>query len=111
MTIRPGGTRRLFDLNLSSFSPNGDGREESLAVIYRLPESKGTLRIVVYDLRGRPVATLFSGRPADTHGKVWWGGRTSTGTEAPVGIYAVCVDYRSSRTGRTEKLPVTLLRD
>jgi hypothetical protein len=110
LTIMPGGSERMFDLSLSSFSPDGDGFEDSLAVLYRLPEAKGTLRIIVFNLGGTPVATLFSGRPPDARGAVCWDGRNSTGARAPIGIYAVCVEYRTSGTTRTEKLPVVLLR-
>lgn len=110
LTITPGGSERMFDLNLSSFSPDGDGFEESLAVIYRLPEAKGTLKVMVFNLGGRLVATLFSGRPPDASGVVCWDGRNSTGDRAPLGVYAVCVEYRTGGTTRTEKLPVVLLR-
>ena len=110
LTVTPGGAQRLFDLNLSSFSPDGDGFEDSLAVIYRLPEAKGTLKVMVFDLGGRQVATLFSGRPSEPRGTVCWNGFSSSGARAPTGIYAVCVEYRYSGTTRAEKLPVVLLR-
>jgi hypothetical protein len=110
LTITPGGSDRMFDLNLSSFSPDGDGFEDSLAVLYRLPEPKGTLKITVYNLGGRPVATLFSGRPPDQRGVVCWSGLSSSGAQVPTGIYAVCIEYRNGGTTRTEKLPVVLLR-
>lgn len=110
LTITPGGSERMFDLNLSSFSPDGDGFEDSLAVLYRLPEPKGTLKISVYNLGGRQVATLFSGRPPDASGVVCWNGLSSSGARAPTGIYAVCVEYRNGGTARADKLPVVLLR-
>jgi hypothetical protein len=110
LTIMPGGSERLFDLSLSSFSPDGDGVEDSLAVLYHLPEAKGTLKMMVFDLGGRQVATLFSGKPPDARGVVCWNGLSSSGTRAPTGIYAICVDYRYSGASRAEKLPVVLLR-
>jgi hypothetical protein len=110
LTIMPGGSDRMFDLNLSSFSPDGDGYEDSLAVLYHLPEAKGTLKVMVYDLGGRQVATLFTGRPPNQRGVVCWNGFSSAGAQAPTGIYAVCIEYRNHGTTRTEKLPVVLLR-
>jgi len=110
LTIMPGGSDRMFDLNLSSFSPDGDGFEESLAVLYRLPDAKGTLRVTVYNLGGRQVATLFSGRPPAQRGVVGWNGLSSAGAPAPTGIYAVCIEYRNSGSTRTDKLPVVLWR-
>jgi len=110
LTIMPGGAQRLFDLNRSSFSPNGDGFEDTLAVIYRVPAANGTLKVTVFDLGGRQVTTLFSGRPPNQNGVVYWNGLSSSGARAPIGIYAVWVEYSSSGTSRTEKLPVVLLR-
>jgi len=110
LTITPGGSERMFDLNLSSFSPDGDGFEDSLAVLYHLPEAKGTLKVMVFNLAGRQVATLFSGKPPDASGVVYWNGLSSSGARVLTGIYAVCVDYRYSGATRTEKLPVVLLR-
>jgi len=110
LTVTPNGAQRLFDLSLSSFSPDGDGFEDSLAIVYRLPEAKGTLNVMVFDLGGRKVATLFSGRPPGERGTVCWTGLSSSGGRAATGIYAVCVEYRTSGTTRAERLPVVLLR-
>ena len=110
LTLTPGGSERLFDLNLSRFSPDGDGFEESLAVLYHLPEAKGTLKVMVFDLAGRLVDTLFSRKPPEASGVVYWNGLSSSGERAPTGIYAVCVEYRNGGTARAEKLPVVLLR-
>ena len=109
LTIMPGASERLFDLNLSSFSPDGDGFEDSLAVLYHPPETKGTLKIMVFNLAGRQVVTLFSGKPPDASGVVCWNGLSSSGARVPTGIYAVCVEYRNGGTTRAEKLPVVLL--
>jgi len=110
LTITPGGSERMLHLNLSSFSPDGDGFEDSLAVLYHLPEAKGTLKVMVFDLGGRQVATLLSGKPTEASGAVCWNGLRSSGARAPTGIYAICVEYRNGGTTRSEKLPVVLLR-
>lgn len=110
LAIIPGGSERLFDLNLSSFSPDGDGFEDSLAVLYHLPDARGTLRVVVFNLAGRQVATLFSGTPPAASGAVCWNGLSSSGERAPTGIYAIRIDYRYGSATRAEKLPVVLLR-
>jgi hypothetical protein len=110
LTIMPGGSERMFDLNRSSFSPDGDGFEDSLAVFYHLPEAKGTLQVMVFNLGGRQVATLFTGKPPEASGAVSWNGLSSSGARAPTGIYAICVEYRNGGETRTEKLPVVLLR-
>lgn len=110
LTIRPGAADRLFDLDRSSFSPDGDGFEESLAVLYHLPEAKGTLKVMVFDLAGRLVDTLFSRKPPEASGVVYWNGLSSSGARAPTGIYAIYAEYRYSGGTRIEKLPAVLLR-
>jgi hypothetical protein len=110
LTVTPGGSERLFDLNRSSFSPDGDGFEDSLAVFYHLPEAKGMLKVMVFDLAGRLVDTLFPRKPPEASGVVYWNGLSSSGARAPTGIYAIYAEYRYGGATRTEKLPVVLLR-
>jgi hypothetical protein len=110
LTIMPGGSGRMFDLNLSSFSPDRDGFEDSLAVLYRLPAAYGTLDIAVYDLAGRKVAALLSGHPPAAGGAAYWDGRNTSGSPVPPGVYAVCVEHRYRSVTRTDKLPVVLWR-
>jgi flagellar hook assembly protein FlgD len=49
----------------------------------------GVARVVLYDLGGRAVRTLFDGwESAGTH-MLAWDGRTSDGTPAPIGLYFI----------------------
>jgi hypothetical protein len=110
LSIAPGGASRLLDLNLSTFSPDGDGFEDSVAVLYRLPEPGGRLDISVFDMAGREVKRLYSGKPADVAGVAWWDGSASSGRRPAMGIYLVCVSYRAGGSTRAGKLPVVLVR-
>ncbi|UCG41792.1 MAG: lamin tail domain-containing protein [candidate division WOR-3 bacterium] len=110
VTIDPGGGKRLLSLATSSFSPDGDGFEDELKVVYRLPEYGGRLRIVVFDLGGRAIRTLFDARPGSDQGVVGWDGRDDAGNRLSAAVYAVWLEHRTKASTQTEKLPVVLYR-
>lgn len=53
---------------------------------YALPDD-GPVRIEVYDLGGRQVATLFDGRRVAGRHQVTWRGRNDAGTQVAGGVY------------------------
>jgi hypothetical protein len=111
ITINPGGSGRLLNLDLSSFSPDGDGFEDALTVMYKVPVTDGRLNAAVFDLAGKQVQVLCRNlRADDERGVLFWDGRRSNGTTAPVGVYAVWLEYRQGGTTRSERLPVVLVR-
>lgn len=110
ITIDPAGAERLLSLVTSGFSPDGDGFEDELQVVYRLPESGEHLRIAVFDLAGRAVRTLFDGRPVSDQGMVSWDGRDGAGNRMAAAVYAVWLESRTRSSTRTEKLPAVLYR-
>jgi len=110
VTINPEGGDRLLSLVTSSFSPDGDGFEDELHVVYRLPESGVRLRVTVFDLAGRAVRALFDGKPGSDQGAVTWDGRDDDGNRLPAAVYAVWLEHRTTGSTRTEKLPLVLYR-
>ena len=90
-------------LALGAASPNPFRAASSLS--FSLP-SRSDVSVVVYDLRGRVVATLLEGERAAGAHEVRWGGRDDDGREVPSGIYFVRL--RSARESATRK--VVLLR-
>lgn len=111
VTVSPGGADRLLVLDRSSFSPDGDGIEDTLTVYYRLPATGGRLSAVVYDLAGRPVRTLCRSLiPDDERGFLCWDGRRDNGGRAAIGVYAVWLELKQGGSTRSEKQPVVLVR-
>jgi hypothetical protein len=110
ITISPGSGARLLSLVTSSFSPDGDGFEDELRVVYRLPEPGGRLKIAVFDLGGRAVRTLFDADLDSDQGVVAWDGRDTDGNRLSAAVYAVWLEHRTAGSTRTEKLPVVLYR-
>ncbi len=93
-----------------SFSPDGDGFEDSLRLVYRLTEPGGNLQVVIFDLAGRRVRELHAGEPPGLEGMLVWDGRRADGRPAPTGVYAVWYRHRLSRSARDGKLAVALYR-
>jgi len=71
-----------FELNQNYPNPFNP----STTIRYALPQSTG-IQLVVYDIRGRIVKTLFSGQqPVGWH-EVVWNGLDETGTQVATGMY------------------------
>lgn len=110
VSVAPAEDRGLLELLLVSFSPDGDGFEDSLPVAFRLNEPGGRLRMAVFDLAGREVRGLYSGLPEGADGRVTWDGRDNSGRHTGSGIYCVWLEYRVRRTTVSEKKTVVLIR-
>lgn len=82
------------------FSPNGDGRSDSLSVSFELKRSD-VVSVDVLDRAGNPVASLLADRSVLAHRAVTvrWRGRTEAGARAPDGTYRIRVALRDE--GRT----------
>lgn len=110
LSIAPSGGH-LLSLGLSSFSPDADGREDSLPVFCRLPGSGGKLEVTVYNLAGRRCRSIFTGTASDVNLHLNWNGRDYSDRPLPTGIYAVLLEYRLRGSTYTDKLPVVLERE
>jgi N-acetylmuramoyl-L-alanine amidase-like protein/flagellar hook capping protein FlgD len=94
------GTLSALSLSSAAFSPNGDGRKDSLGVSVGLSR-QATLRVDVRQ-RGRLLETLASGSFAPGSQVFTWDGTTAAGP-APDGTYTATVTTVSSvaKTTRT----------
>ncbi|MEO0085443.1 MAG: lamin tail domain-containing protein [candidate division WOR-3 bacterium] len=110
VSVGPAGGSRLLELLLASFSPDGDGSEDSLPVAFQLSEPGGRLRIAVFDLAGREVRELYSGRAETADGLVTWDGRSSSGRALGSGIYCVWLEYRVRGSTVTDRQAAVLIR-
>ncbi|MEO0070066.1 MAG: lamin tail domain-containing protein [candidate division WOR-3 bacterium] len=111
LLFNPGGKTQFLRLAFSTFTPDGDGFDDSLPIMFYLPERGGKLTIKVFDLRGRCVRVLSSNiLLPDEEGVCYWNGRNDNGSLVASGIYAVYLDYRYSKKRLTEKLPAVVVR-
>jgi hypothetical protein len=78
-------------LRLDPIRPNPARDASSLTIAFALP-APGPVRVFVYDVLGRRIATLAEGfRPAGRH-TVQWDGRSTDGARAWPGVYFVRVE-------------------
>lgn len=109
--LTPAGSGGLMRLLGSRFSPNADGFEDSLGVFFSLPEPGGRLTLKVFDLSGRCVRVILSGRKVEqAQGFVFWNGLNDSGEPVAGGIYSIYLEYRYSGRRVSSKLPFLVER-
>jgi len=89
----------MLKLSPSTFSPNGDGRDDLVGISVRLPGA-GQLRLAVYDVNGRLVRRLVDGEPVESARLTFWDGADDHGVALPTGIYIVAAAARLNASDR-----------
>lgn len=76
------------------FTPNGDGANDAAFISYSILKVSEPIEVSVqvYDLAGRMVRNLHSGREASGEHQHLWDGRDSQGTLMPPGFYMAQVE-------------------
>jgi hypothetical protein len=105
----------------SPFSPNGDGKNDSLFLSISLRPStvlpiysegdRIKLSVLVMDLRWRVLTSVFDGflLPGSYEIKIW-DGKDREGRAVPRGVYILRVEARSSERRDLLHIPVSLVR-
>jgi hypothetical protein len=101
----------ILSLNPASFTPDGDGRDDLVAISVRLPAA-GAIRVSVFDLNGRLVRRLVDGDAVEAMRITFWDGCDDHGSKAPVGIYVVGLEAEAATGGESyrAKSPLVLTR-
>ncbi len=74
------------------FSPDGDGHEDYCVLRCRLPASVNQVRVRIYDVTGRPVATLRNNQPMGREAMIVWNGLDDLGRRVHVGAYVALLE-------------------
>jgi hypothetical protein len=82
----------LLTLEPNPFSPDGDGRDDVLAIGYRLDRADSRLDLKIYDVRGRQVRYLCNNEAAGYSGQKLWDGTDDHGRSLPTGVYIVYLE-------------------
>jgi hypothetical protein len=85
-------TRSLLSVSPNPFSPDGDGHEDFTLVHYEVPLEVSTLRIRIYDVRGRLIRTLVTNEPTGATGTAVWDGLDDGKQKARIGMYVVLLE-------------------
>jgi len=94
-----GGALNRFGLSSSVVTPNGDGRNDVVEVSYDLVHLVAAARVevVVHDLAGRRIRSLFAGRRSAGRFSELWDGRDEDGNTVPPGHYICTVSVETQR--------------
>ena len=92
-------SKMLVEIEPNPFSPDGDGHEDVAAITMRLPTTRATLRVLVFDLAGRRVKTLLNDAPSGARRSVVWDGTDDLLRRLPVGPYLLYCQMVPQGTG------------
>jgi len=80
-----------FTLANKTFSPDGDGFKDFVALHFQLEAGDYTGSVIVYDLEGREIYQIINNESLGTSSIVQWDGRTAEGLPAEMGIYILFI--------------------
>lgn len=87
------------DVEPNPFSPDGDGHHDVTNITLRLPTTRATLRVLVFDVAGRMVKTLLDNAPSGGRRTVVWDGTDDLLRRLPVGPYVLYCQMAPQGTG------------
>jgi hypothetical protein len=102
---------KALSLSPRTFSPDGDGEDDLVAVTITLP-GRGLVRVRVFDVNGRPVRRLIDGDVVDSGRVTFWDGTCDDGSSAATGLYLLLFEARMQASERSfrAKSPLVLIR-
>lgn len=80
------------------FSPNGDGRRDTLHIKFTTTDS-GSLVVKILDISGRDLRTISQNQTvaANQNLDITWDGKDGDGRDLPNGVYLILVDLNGTR--------------
>jgi flagellar hook assembly protein FlgD len=103
----------LFEVEESAFSPDGDGSQDSTAILLQISEDSPSLAIVLYESDSTTVVDTLRAAAPQTAGAdtvtVFWNGTDAQGGFVPEGLYLVTLFALGTTAGDTViTLPVVV---
>ena len=84
----------IFEQN--PFSPDGDGVDDELLIKYKLPFEQGIIKLQIFDVNGRSIATPYWNVHFPQEGILRWDGYRDNGDPARIGIYLLKLSARNT---------------
>lgn len=92
------------------FSPNGDGVDDELLIKYKLPFEQGIIKLQIFDMTGRNIATPYWNVYFPQEGLLKWDGKRDDGSDARIGIYIIKISAKDPASGKIwEKVKTVVL--
>lgn len=100
--VAPG---KFFELEHSTFSPNGDNFDDLLILNYQTERPGYLANIRVFDAQGRPVKHLSRNESLAQRGHFTWNGTNQEGRKVRTGVYILWIElFTPQGDKRVEKL-------
>jgi hypothetical protein len=101
----------ILSLSPQTFSPDGNGEHDLLAISLRFPAASLT-RLSIFDINGRLVTRLIDGEVVEASRTTFWDGTRKDGSNVPMGVYLILLEAEAVSSGSTygAKAPVILVR-
>ncbi|MCB0637299.1 MAG: Ig-like domain-containing protein [Lewinella sp.] len=96
------GQEDFFALPSQTFSPDGDGYQDVLEMVYQTTGPGFLADILIFDAQGRPVRQLQNQDLLAGQGTILWDGADDDGAKARIGIYVILVELFTP-TGDTHR--------
>ncbi len=87
-----GVARSAIEIPRKTFSPDNDGFEDNLIILYTFAQAGNTANVRVYDAAGRKVRDLLNNELFGTAGSFSWNGITNDNEKARVGMYVLFIE-------------------
>ncbi len=91
------------------FTPNGDGVEDEVGFQYQLSYPSANIRIDIYDLTGRLIASPVENLRVSSKGVVYWDGTNKYGDKARVGMYISRITATDANSRKSEGFIATFI--
>lgn len=82
----------FFEIPEPTFSPDGDGYKDFLAINYSVDKPGYLVKVKIFDSEGRFVKSLANNELLGNEGFLRWDGDTDDGTKARIGIYVIALE-------------------
>ncbi|MBM3447564.1 MAG: lamin tail domain-containing protein [Bacteroidetes bacterium] len=98
-----------FSLNTEIFSPDNDGYDDVLGIIYSDFPASSVGNITIYNERGIRVRRLMRNEYIGTQGTLFWDGLSDDSTALSIGIYHIIFEVFQSNGEKIEKKTTCVL--
>jgi hypothetical protein len=99
-----------FGLIKNVFSPDCDNIDDSLVIYYSFSEANGVLTLSIYDLNGKTIRKLIEQEQINMSGVISWDGKNDQNQIVPIGIYIVCLEYKTNTKTIRKKTSAVLAK-
>ena len=90
----------MLSITPNPFSPDGDGFEDFCVIRYALPMMTSTIKLKIYDIKGRLVRMLANGELAGSQGDLVWNGFDDNKRRARIGVYIIFLEATDRASGK-----------